>query len=73
MVKNIFTHSGQREKIMDKRLSTFLVEWAKKSHKTSYDDYCLELKAALDNKFSHLPNEGMSYAFHLDSHDMQNF
>ena len=39
----------------------------KRGHKTSYDDYCLELKAALDNKFSHLPNEGMSYAFHLDS------
>ena len=45
----------------------FWLNGLKRGHKTSYDDYCLELKAALDNKFSHLPNEGMSYAFHLDS------
>ena len=32
-----------------------------------YGDYCLELKAALQNKFAHLPNGGMNYAFHMDA------
>jgi tryptophan halogenase len=32
-----------------------------------YGDYCLELKAALDNRFSHLPKQGLNYAFHLDA------
>ncbi|PKB14505.1 tryptophan halogenase [Novosphingobium kunmingense] len=36
-------------------------------HKHSYDDYCLELKAALDGKFAHLPNDRMNYAYQLDS------
>lgn len=34
---------------------------------TSYDDYCLELKAADASKFAHLPNEAMNYAYQLDS------
>jgi tryptophan halogenase len=33
----------------------------------AYDDYCLELKAALARKFAHLPSNGMNYAFHLDA------
>jgi tryptophan halogenase len=36
-------------------------------HHHSYDDYCLELKAALDGKFAHLPEERMNYAYQLDS------
>lgn len=32
-----------------------------------YGDYCLELKASLENRFSHLPNNGMNYAYHLDA------
>jgi tryptophan halogenase len=32
-----------------------------------YGDYCLELKAALESKFAHLPNNGMNYAFHIDA------
>jgi tryptophan halogenase len=32
-----------------------------------YGDYCLELKAALANRFAHLPQNGMNYAFHLDA------
>jgi tryptophan 7-halogenase len=32
-----------------------------------YGDYCLELKASLENKFAHLPNQGMNYAFHIDA------
>jgi tryptophan 7-halogenase len=32
-----------------------------------YGDYCLELKAALSNRFAHLPGTGMNYAFHMDA------
>jgi len=32
-----------------------------------YGDYCLELKAALKNRFAHLPRGGMNYAFHMDA------
>lgn len=32
-----------------------------------YGDYCLELAAARDNRFGHLPNEGLNYAYHLDA------
>jgi tryptophan 7-halogenase len=32
-----------------------------------YGDYCLELKAAQQNRFAHLPRIGMNYAFHMDA------
>lgn len=32
-----------------------------------YGDYCLELRASLENKFAHLPRGGMNYAFHMDA------
>ncbi|MBC7918051.1 MAG: tryptophan 7-halogenase [Rhodoferax sp.] len=32
-----------------------------------YGEYCLELRAAQENKFAHLPRNGMNYAFHLDA------
>ena len=32
-----------------------------------YGDYCLELKASLENRFAHLPNNGMNYAYHMDA------
>src|SRR6478735_11255456 len=32
---------------------------------SDYGDYCVELKASLANKFAHLPNNGMNYAFHI--------
>jgi tryptophan 7-halogenase len=38
-----------------------------KGHVHSYDDYCLELKAALEGKFAHLPEDRMNYAYQLDS------
>lgn len=38
-----------------------------KGHDLPYDDYCLELTAALQNKFAHLPNDRMNYAYQLDS------
>jgi len=38
-----------------------------KGHEASYDDYCLELKAAYAHKFAHLPDNRINYAYHLDS------
>jgi tryptophan 7-halogenase len=32
-----------------------------------YGDYCLELRAALESRFAHLPRGGMNYAFHIDA------
>jgi len=32
-----------------------------------FGDYCLELRAALESKFAHLPNIGINYAFHIDA------
>jgi hypothetical protein len=34
---------------------------------SDYGDYCLELKASKENRFAHLPNNGMNYAYHLDA------
>jgi tryptophan halogenase len=32
-----------------------------------YGDYCLELRAAQQSKFAHLPKIGINYAFHIDA------
>ncbi|MEP6938244.1 MAG: tryptophan halogenase family protein [Rudaea sp.] len=32
-----------------------------------YGDYCLELRAAQQNRFAHLPRGNMNYAFHIDA------
>ncbi len=32
-----------------------------------YGEYCLELKAAQGNRFAHLPQNGMNYAYHMDA------
>ncbi len=32
-----------------------------------YGNYCLELKAAQQSRFAHLPRTGMNYAYHLDA------
>jgi len=34
---------------------------------SDFGDYCLELKAAQENKFAHLPSPGINYAFHIDA------
>jgi len=34
---------------------------------TDYGDYCLELRAAENNKFAHLPKNGLNYAYHIDA------
>ena len=38
-----------------------------KGHEEPYDDYCLELIAAREGKFAHLPDDRMNYAYQLDS------
>jgi tryptophan 7-halogenase len=38
-----------------------------KGHDEPYDDYCLELTAALAGKFAHLPGDQANYAYQLDS------
>jgi len=45
----------------------FWLHGLSQGHQHSYDDYCLELKAALDGKFAHLPDDKMNYAYQLDS------
>ncbi len=32
-----------------------------------YGEYCLELRAAEENRFAHLPRNSLNYAFHLDA------
>jgi tryptophan halogenase len=32
-----------------------------------YGEYCLELRASIENRFAHLPRGGMNYAFHMDA------
>ncbi len=39
----------------------------------SYDDYCIELKAALEHRFAHVPDYRMNYAYHLDASDYARF
>ena len=38
-----------------------------KGDERSYDEYCLELIAAREGKFAHLPDDRMNYAYQLDS------
>jgi tryptophan halogenase len=32
-----------------------------------FGDYCLELRAAQESRFAHLPKQGLNYAFHMDA------
>ncbi len=45
----------------------FWLDGRTRGHEQPYEDYCLELKAALASKFAHLPDERMNYAYQLDS------
>ncbi len=45
----------------------FWLHGLRNGHEHSLDDYCLELKAALEGKFAHLPDERMNYSYHIDS------
>ena len=45
----------------------FWLHGLSQGHAHSYDDYCLELQAARQGKFAHLPDDRMNYAYQLDS------
>jgi tryptophan halogenase len=45
----------------------FWLEGRERSLAGDYGDYCLELRAAEENRFAHLPRNGMNYAYHLDA------
>ncbi|MBZ6381282.1 tryptophan halogenase family protein [Sphingomonas sanguinis] len=45
----------------------FWLDGVRRGHDEPYDEYCLELVAAREGKFAHLPDERMNYAYQLDS------
>lgn len=45
----------------------FWLEGQQRGMAGDYDRYCLELKAAQQSKFAHLPDDRMHYAYQLDS------
>ncbi len=45
----------------------FWLEGRKRGLASDYGDYCLELRAALDNRFATLPDNGINYAYHFDA------
>jgi tryptophan halogenase len=45
----------------------FWLNGLERGHHELYDDYCLELSAAYADKFAHLPEDRMNYAYQLDS------
>ncbi|MDN3923162.1 DUF6445 family protein [Roseateles violae] len=45
----------------------FWLEGRKRGLASDYGDYCLELRAALDNRFARLPDNGINYAYHFDA------
>ncbi|HEY1136558.1 MAG TPA: tryptophan halogenase family protein [Xanthomonadaceae bacterium] len=45
----------------------FWLKARKRGIARDYGDYCLELRAAEEDRFAHLPRGGMNYAFHLDA------
>ena len=45
----------------------FWLHGQQQGHPQPYDDYCLELTAALQGRFAHLPDDRMNYAYQLDS------
>jgi tryptophan halogenase len=45
----------------------FWMKGVKRKLASDYGDYCLELKAAQENRFGHLPRNGINYAYHMDA------
>lgn len=45
----------------------FWLEGRQRGLASDYGDYCLELRAALDNRFALLPDNGINYAYHFDA------
>ncbi len=45
----------------------FWLEGHKRGLARDYGEYCFELRAAQEERFAHLPNGGINYAYHLDA------
>jgi len=45
----------------------FWLEARERGLARDYGDYCLELRAAEESRFAHLPRGGMNYAYHFDA------
>ena len=45
----------------------FWLEGRRRGLASDYGDYCLELRAAMDNRFALLPDGGINYAYHFDA------
>ena len=45
----------------------FWLEGRKRGLASDYGDYCLELRAAQQNRFGTLPDNGINYAYHFDA------
>ncbi|WP_394174289.1 tryptophan halogenase family protein [Thalassotalea litorea] len=45
----------------------FWLKGRDKGFSKEFGTYCLERRAAEDNKFQHLPNNGLNYAYHIDA------
>ncbi|MEQ7874460.1 tryptophan halogenase family protein [Sphingomonas sp. ASV193] len=45
----------------------FWLEGLDRGHDAPFDDYSLESKAAMARRFAHLPDNGLNYAYQLDS------
>ena len=45
----------------------FWLKDRERGSREEFGNYCLELKAAQEGKFAHLPKGGMNYAYHIDA------
>lgn len=45
----------------------FWLRGSQKGLAEDFGDYCLELRAAQEERFAHLPKNGLNYAFHIDA------
>lgn len=45
----------------------FWLRGRKEGIASGYEDYCMELKASLQDRFAHLPRGGINYAYHMDA------
>lgn len=45
----------------------FWLKDRERGSKIDYGEYCLELVAARENRFAHLPKQGLNYAYHIDA------
>lgn len=60
-----FGFSGKEQKTAG--FQHFWLRGRKDGIANCYEDYCFELKAALADRFAHLPRGGINYAYHMDA------